>query len=345
VTPGAPYRCVEVEGQAPVARLRRLPERPWDDVVIVRPRLVGLCRSDLKELQGTRRERRDFGHEIVGTVEWAPERVARGRGDWVSFNPNAAIERGSGFGEWLVARGEAAELQRAFPLVPGQLPLRKLVACEPLACAAHCALALRSRIGACALRGARVAVLGAGNAGTLIAMVLRALGAEITLLNRGRSRLALLAERGIFAAEQLVPLTEARAGAYDAVVPATSFLDEHVLRASLALLRRGGLALLYGGTTAGTTLPGRGLRLDALRRHEAVAGISWEGKPVTIAGSYGAAADDFALVARLLAEAPESFPVERLITREVGLEELPELLVRLARDEQGYAGKVVVVLP
>jgi threonine dehydrogenase-like Zn-dependent dehydrogenase len=304
--------------------------------------LIGICRSDIKEVLGNRQMRKDFGHEIVGIVEWASVSVPLSRGDLVGFDPHVHISRTSGFGELVLAEGDSTNLQRAFPKVKGSISLRKLVFWEPMACAQHCVSNLLRYKGVSRLDDVRIGVVGAGNAGTLIGLLLKHLGATITAFNRSQSRLELLKERQIFSETELRRLGENDLDLFDVIIPATDFLYSSVLGFSIHALRPNGLLLLFGGTRKDDVLPNTSLLIDRVRRHEDLLNIVCEDKPLQIGGTYGALGDDFSKVIDLLSDFPAYFPVEHLVTQEIFLSDLPEMLKAFAYGRREYRGKIVV---
>lgn len=338
------YRRIELSPDGPVLRACSLPDLAGQNAVVIRPLMAGICRSDIKEVQGVRPLRSDFGHEVVGSVEWSGESVCLKRGDLVSLDPNVPIHRTPAFGELLVASGNPTELEFAFPKVQQNISLKKLVMCEPLACARHCVSNLCRHLAVSELEGLRVGIVGAGNAGTFIAMILKYLGAKVILFNRGLDRLEFLRHHRLFAADELGILGSSPLTLFDAVVPTTSFLYNDVLHFALKIVKPRGLLLLYGGTSKDSALPGIDLDIDAIRRRESSLQVSWRGKAVRIAGTYGALRSDFSAVIDYLDRAPAAFPVERMITREVTLEELPATFRSLTAQEAHYIGKVIVIL-
>ncbi|GAA0344225.1 alcohol dehydrogenase catalytic domain-containing protein [Actinoallomurus spadix] len=328
---------VELTGSGP--RLSRArPRRPdGADAVLVEPLIVGVCRSDLKEIAGRRPGPSQFGHELVGVVTRSstPRLPVGAR---VCLDPNVPVTRGTGFARAMWVGGDAEALVRALPLAPAGVAERRLVFAEPLACAAHCLSMARRHRGGGSLRGAAVCVLGAGTAGVLIGRLAEADGARVLLANRDADRLAFLAERRMLPDGGGVPLAglpgpaAGSAGEHDVVIVATSFVLPELLEHALRLVRPGGLVMLYGGTAAGDRLPGLDCDLDRVRRGERVAAASWRGRPVRVGGSYGTTPGDFGVALRALATAPDGLGVERLITAEVTLPELPAALGRLAAE-------------
>ncbi|QUF06384.1 alcohol dehydrogenase catalytic domain-containing protein [Actinosynnema pretiosum subsp. pretiosum] len=331
--PGALGRVVELgaEGPALVAGIA-VP----GGGALVEVELMGVCRSDLKEVAGTRGGPGQFGHELVGRVVES-DVPGLHAGMRVCLDPNRPVTRGSGFADRLRVRGDAEEVRLALPAVPEGVPARRLVFAEPAACAAHCLGAVRRHLGT-EVAGRSVHVLGAGIAGVLIATLAERAGARVALRNRSADRLGFLRERGV-----LLSAVDGADGAVDlerpdAVVVAASFVVDELLVEALDLVRPGGLVLLYGGTRAGQRLAGLDVDLDAVRRGELRVEAVWRGSPVVVGGSYGTAPEDFATAIGAVAD--ERLGVERLVTREARLAELPDVLRELVSGRQ--LGKVVV---
>ncbi|HEX6355395.1 alcohol dehydrogenase catalytic domain-containing protein [Actinophytocola sp.] len=299
------------------------PERPPDGpAVLVRIELAGLCRSDLKEVAGARHGASQFGHEIVGVVaESGVPGLPPGRR--VGLDPNvAAVRRGSGFATAMWVAGPAEKLLAALPTLPAGLSARRLVFAEPVACVRHCLSALTTHLGR-PLPGVRLAVLGAGTAGVLTAGLAQTLGASVILGNRGGDRVAFLHERRLLDAP-VGPFEELPSNGVDAAVITTSFVRPDVFTEALRVVTPGGFVLLYGGTAPGDKLDGLDCDLDTVRRTETVVPVRWRGKPVLVGGSYGTVRSDFAAAVGALADS--ALPVERMITGEVPLAELPGVL-------------------
>ncbi len=314
------------------------PRRPdTRDAVLVEPALVGICRSDLKEVGGRRPGPSQFGHEVVGLVtESSTRRLPAG--SRVCLDPNVPLRRGTGFARSMWVGGEASQLVRALPLAPDGVDARRLVFAEPMACAAHCLTMTRTHLGADGLRDVSLCVIGAGMAGVLIARLARTAGARVDVLNRDGDRLEFLASRDALPGIGGGLLAEA-SGAYDVVVVATSFVLPALLERALDLVRAGGLVMLYGGTASGDRLDGLDCDLDTVRRSEQVRSAAWRGRPVLVGGSYGTTTDDFQTALRSLSGTPDGLGVERLITTEVSLAELPGTLLRMATSRE--LGKVL----
>lgn len=321
-----------------------VPSAPWqlryEHGLIARPLAIGVCQSDIKEVARLREGPSQFGHELVAQVEAAWGDAPAAVGDRVCLDPNAPIHRGTGFATLMPADGPAETLRTAFHRVPPGAPLHRLVFAEPLACAVRCVdKALRHR-GAPRLAPCRIGVVGAGIAGTLIALCARELGASVRLFNRTEDRLAFLEGTGLLDGRELGPLDSIRDD-LDMTILATDFVRDELLRWALRATRPGGLVILYGGTRAGDTLAEAGVEVNRLRRDEQAASITWGDKALTIAGTYGTDPASFARAIAWLACDPARFALERLIVREIGLDELPHLLKRSAFTRS--VGKTVVI--
>lgn len=298
---------------------------PGEHAVRVRIEVAGLCRSDLKEIAGNRHGVSQFGHELVGVVEEStlPDLPS---GQRVTLDPNVAVERGTGFATRMWAAGPADRLTAALPVVPHGVEARRLVFTEPLACAQHCLAAIARHLGT-GLSGLRLGVLGAGTAGVLMAGLADALGAEVALGNRSADRTSFLRERRVLDVP-IGPMESLPEGGLDVAVVATTLVWPAVLEQALRLIAPGGLVMLYGGTAPGDALEGLGCDLDTTRRNEIAVAASWKGKAVRVGGSYGTVPADFGAAVGALTEQAfaAALPVERMITQEIQLADLPRVL-------------------
>lgn len=334
------YRVVELSAKGPILTTQRFQDTKSNDTIIVKPIMVGVCRSDIKEAQGNRTVRQDFGHEIVAKVEWTDAPVSLSIGDLVCFDPHVELSRTSGFADLIVAKGSPSAIHRAFLKVTHEISFEKLVFCEPMACAQHCVSNLLRYLQMLHLHGLRVGIIGAGNSGTLIGLLIKNLGGEVKLFNRSIERLEFLQERQIFSLNELSLLTESAIGNFDVVIPTTSFLYSSVLNLAVQAVKPNGLILLFGGTKKGDCLLDTNVDIDFIRRKEQLVNITWQDKSFQIGGTHGALSDDFLKVIELFKNAPSSFPIERLITKIIPLDDLPRALQDLAKSAS--QGKIIV---
>jgi alcohol dehydrogenase len=216
--------------------LRDIPTPSSESECLVRVSLAGICGTDLHMRHGYA----DFtgipGHEFVGTVERVGHREDRG---WLGRRVVGDINIGCGScgscragvkehcetRQVLGIRGRHGSLAEFLSLparnlhaVPDALPDAAAVFTEPVA--AGCRILAQLRIGP----GHRVAVLGDGRMGLLVAQVLANSGASLVLFGRHEARLALGRALGLDARPTPSgPL--ARGDRFDVVVEITGRAD------------------------------------------------------------------------------------------------------------------------
>ncbi len=187
----------------------------------IRLRLAGICNTDLELLRGYYGFAGRPGHEFVGVVEeadsafWVGKRVvgeinlACGSCDWCTSGLGRHCPRRTvlgilrhpgAFAEWLTLPEENL-LE-----VPASLSDEEAVFCEPVAAACE----IQEQLGR--LRGERVAVLGDGKLGLLIAQVLQLGGAQVHLFGRHAEKMAIA---------EAVGVRVGGAGEFDVTVDAT----------------------------------------------------------------------------------------------------------------------------
>ncbi|MFQ6327054.1 hypothetical protein ACLMAL_13070 [Nocardia sp. CWNU-33] len=311
--------------------------------VVLAPRAVGVCRSDLREISGIRFGRRDFGHEIIGSILDCTPALANLRGRTVVFDPHPKLaHRTSGFAELVELTGDSNQLRAALVPVPAGLPDRVAVFAEPLACAVHCATRLHTATADLALSPeTTIAVFGAGMAGTLISTVLTATGHRSVLLNPSSPRIEFLRSRrampsGVLDSHQHCP-------PFQRIVVATAAATPQVLATCLDMLADDGLLLIFAGTRPGDRLDT--IDIDRLRRTEDLHELSRSSGRYHLAGSHGATRADFHTALKLLQQAPDagwspSLCVERLTTQVLGLDAAADYLT--ANAARGGLGKTIV---
>jgi threonine dehydrogenase-like Zn-dependent dehydrogenase len=178
---------------------------PGPEDALVRVRLAGICATDLEIIKGYAGFEGILGHEFVGEVVSAPDSF------WVGQRVVATINMGCGVCEVCRRDGEehcpqrtalgisrhgifadyTSLPQRNLLAVPDSVPDEAAVFTEPLAAA------LRIREQVLLSPDQRVAVLGPGRLGLLIAQVLAVAGTEVTVLGRRAGSLALPAQLGL----------------------------------------------------------------------------------------------------------------------------------------------------
>lgn len=229
MTDSSAMRALVFDGQLQIQTIATPVLMPGE--ALIRPRLVGICATDLQLTRGYKgfpqRGPAVLGHEFVGTVvacadpQWIGRRVVGEinaacrqcptclRGD-VAHCPQRTT---------LGINGRDGTLAECFALpvanlyeVPVALPDQAAVFAEPLAAALEILEQTQLR------PTDRVAVVGDGKLGLLVAQVLRLPGAEVVVVGRHPERWSLLQRQQITATAAIKDLAER---SYDLVVDCT----------------------------------------------------------------------------------------------------------------------------
>ncbi|WP_340614094.1 alcohol dehydrogenase catalytic domain-containing protein [Xenorhabdus thailandensis] len=88
-----------------------------DDTLVIRLDYMGVCRTAIKEIIGSRDILIDrgslFGHEFVGIMFFAGISTGYQEGEPVTFNPNITPNRTAGFVEYVFVHGLEDVLEQA----------------------------------------------------------------------------------------------------------------------------------------------------------------------------------------------------------------------------------------
>lgn len=174
--------------------------RPHAGHVLVRVRLAGICNTDIELLRGYYGFRGRPGHEFVGERVDTGQRVvgeinlACGKCDWCARGLGRHCPRRTVLG--IVRHPGAFAEYLTLPeanlfAVPAHVPDEHAVFTEPVAAA--CEILDQVRIA----KGERVAVLGDGKLGLLIAQVLAAHGADVHLYGKHKNKLKIAQKCGL----------------------------------------------------------------------------------------------------------------------------------------------------
>jgi L-iditol 2-dehydrogenase len=149
----------------------------------------------------------------------------------------------------------AAIVRQNLLVLPDRLSYREAAFCEPLACALHGLDAVR--LGS----GDHVAILGAGSIGLLLVQVCKQAGARVILISRSTSKIELARKLGADAVIDLETIrsNEERIRELTTHGQGVELAIEAVGRPELwelavALTRKGGNAILFGGCEPGTSV-------------------------------------------------------------------------------------------
>jgi len=237
--------------------LQEVPSPAIPGECLVRVTLAGICGTDLQMLEGYAGFTGIPGHEFVGVVEHAPAPDAHWIGRRVVGEINVGCgacdlcrkgvkehcphrtvvgirERSGAFAEYLSLPG--GNLHH----VPDRIDDAAAVFVEPVAAA--CRILEQTPIDA----SMRVAVIGDGRLGNLVAQVLRTRTSQLVLFGRHAAKIAVAQALGIDARV----MADDEAGGYDVVVDATGRPDG--LERVLALVKPRGTVVLKS-TCNGTT--------------------------------------------------------------------------------------------
>lgn len=337
---GRLYRTVERRDGRLWLNTAAVTDPAAEAVAVLEPELVGVCRSDLRELANDRYLRRDFGHEIVGRIIASRPEGLFIPGQRVVYDPHPELERTCGFAELVELSGSSQALRAALVPVGDAVAPVAAVFAEPLACAVHCVRRLEVASQARGIPGkCEVAILGAGTAGALIAATLLDRDVPVRLLNRSPARVEFLHSKGFLPAHALgEPAVSQR---FPRVVLATAVASPEALRRATELVEPGGLLLVFAGTGPETTISGT--PLDPVRRQEQLVGVEADGHSLYVAGTHGAVTEDFHDSLALLSPSHVcalAERVEELVTDVLTLQEATEVLPRHIGD--GFLGKIIV---
>ncbi|MEF3696660.1 MDR/zinc-dependent alcohol dehydrogenase-like family protein [Desulfolutivibrio sp.] len=316
-------RAVSFSGQNQCLTDREKPE-PRPGQAVIRVTVAGICNTDVELAKGYMGFSGTPGHEFVGVVEAAPDAP-----QWIGRRVAADINWGCGvcpvclttgsrhcpnrttlgiagwdgaFAQWLAA--PVANLHA----VPDSVSDREAVFAEPLAAA----LEVSQQVHLTAKT--RLAVLGDGKLGILIACALRHVCPGIVLIGKHARKLEVAARQGVRA--RLLADQEERRERFDVVVEATG--REDGLARAMDLVRPEGM--IVAKTTVAGTAP---LSLARLVVDE-----------ISLVGSR---CGDIALALHYLKE--RLVDVTPLIEAEYDLEDFVEAFVRASRPG---AGKILL---
>jgi L-iditol 2-dehydrogenase len=306
-------RAVRIEGPRRVSSVDVPEPEAAPGEVIVRVRAAAICATDRRLANLGTPESRIPGHEVAGVLEDGAQvgvqpnvgcgrcaSCALGLENRCPDHVDIGIQRDGGLAEWiLVPEGHAVTLDGfPFDLAPS---------IEPLACCLH-AVAMLDVAG-----GEVAVVVGAGTLGIIGMWALQAAGARVVVVQRSEARRHLAAELGADAVigpgDDVTAALGSRPGVALVTAPgveALSWAVEHV--------DVGGRVHAFAGS------PG-GARIDANLVHY---------RHLRLMGSTGSTVDDYRR-ARDLARSG-SVPLERLPSRTVSLDEVPQILLDARPD-------------
>ena len=255
--------------------LRSVPEPlAADEELIVRVTAAGICGSDRHLISGEYPASPPvtLGHEVEGIVEGTAPGATVAVGTRVAIDPNIAclncrycrmglvghcenlhavgVDRDGGLAELVtIPQRQAYEL-------PSDLPTGFGALCEPLACC------LRAMDHAMVQPGDKVAILGGGVIGQLLAQLARVAGGRVVLVTRQRQRRQLAESLGAVATvdpldgdagETIAGPGGFAPGGVDVAFEAAGVAD--TFRQALGVARRAGKVVVVGAASTSLTVP------------------------------------------------------------------------------------------
>jgi L-iditol 2-dehydrogenase len=306
-------RAVRIDGPRRVAVLDVDDPVAAPGEVAIRVEAAAICATDRRLANAGTPEPRIPGHEVAGVLEDATEvgvqpnvgcgrctSCALGLENRCPDHVDIGIQRDGGLAEWIVVpEGHAVTLDGfPFDLAPS---------IEPLACCLHAVAMLDVADGEVAV------VVGAGTLGIIGMWAFQAVGARVAVVQRSEARRHLAAELGADAVigpgDDVTAALGSRPGVALVTAPGVEALSWAVDHVDV-----GGRVHAFAGSPGGAPIDANLVHYRHLR----------------LMGSTGSTVDDYRR-ARDLARSG-SVPLERLPTRTVSLDEVPEILLDARPD-------------
>ncbi len=310
---------------------------PDDNTIIIKIHLSGICRADVKEVSESRDIPEDrgplFGHEINGIITYAGKNTGFEKDQLVSFNPNVTPQRTTGFAEYMVIKGPQNILKET--VIPyTTLDNEKAILVEPLSATYHSMEKLIEYTGS--IKNIKIAIFGAGNAGTMLGLFAKRKGASIKLFNIDDGRIQ-FAEK-IFEKGEIFRFSDYSRFEFDIVIVTITRITHDSLKMAYECVKSNGYIHLYGGTRSIDKFLDTEVNIDKIRRNELLKTINYKGKIINLTGAYGSGPYDFKRVFEIL----DDLPVTILISKQIKFEEFPKLIMDMASGKEDYPGKVIV---
>ena len=115
-----------------------------------------------------------------------------------------------------------------------------------------------------------------------------------------------------------------------------------MLRVAFEIVKPNGFLHLYGGTRKEDKFLESSVDIDSIRREELFTTTNYQEKELHISGAYGCLKEDFEEGFSLYQRSSEIFPLQRLISKTISLEELPDVIMSMASGQKDFPGKVLV---
>ncbi len=325
----------------------QFPQKLDKNTLVIKPFYMGICRADVKEVIGSRDIPMDrgplFGHEFVGEILYAGDQTGFIAGVQVTFNPNITPNRTTGFAEYFFITADKNTLKLAIIPLNQEISINPPWQPEPFACIVHSLDKYLELTHVNNLDDRHVGIIGAGNSGIMFGLYAKYLGAKVKLLNRGTMRIDFTREKDLFNEDEIDLLGNYKEyeNKFDVVIVVPTKIEPDILETSTKIVQDNGVLHLYGGTRQNDML--QNINIDKVRREELIDGpISQNGKKFNVSGAYGCIKEDYLKAFNLYLKFHLQFPLEKLISKEISLQEFPEIIISMANNKIDFPGKVLV---
>ena len=246
-------------------------------LLILRPKYVGICSSDIKEITGSRIDRSDFGHEcLLEVIE--SDHINYKPSDLVVLDPHINVERDSAFSELMCISASPKSIEKALYKVQGLNPLWILV--EPLACVIHACEHVSFR------EVDKILIVGAGFFGYLFYKYLESKGLSCTITNRSNKRLEYL--KSFDEEINTVYQDDLKSNFFDVCIFSGSSIDYDFMLNQITSVKPQGCAIMFSPVEQDFKH-----NMYDIRNHELYSPIKIKHKIVYFQGTSGAQDIDF----------------------------------------------------
>lgn len=331
------YKSAELtNGQVKIV-INDLPN-PDEDTIFIKIFLSGICRADVKEVSDSRDIAEDrgplFGHELNGIITFAGKDTGFKENQLVTFNPNVTPNRTTGFADYMILKAPKNILKQAVIPYDRKLDKQKTILVEPLSATYHSLEKLIGYTGP--IKSKKIAIIGAGNAGTMLGLFAKRKGASVKLFNIDDGRIQFAQK--IFEKDEVFKFSDYSKFEFDIVIVTITIITPKSLKMAYECVKSDGFIHLYGGTRSDHKFLDTEVNIDTIRRNELLKTINYKGKIINLTGAYGSGPDDFKSVFNIL----DDLPVNKLISKQIQFQEFPKLIMDMARGKVDYPGKVIV---
>lgn len=344
------YKKAELKnGKVNILEINITEEKLTQNTVLIKIDYVGICRADIKEVIGSRDIPTDrgplFGHELIGSVVFSGEESGFKLGELVTLNPNITPNRTTGFAEYILVHDNKENLDQTIIRVPESEILDHIWMPEPFACIVHATDKLVELANLPTnLEGQKIGIIGAGCSGLMFSMYFKYLGASVVVFNRGEMRRNFAINQNILPESEIYLLDQIDnfKNHFDIVIVVPTRVTTSILEKAAYIAKDNGILHIYGGTRAGDKFLDSDLNIDVIRRQEKIGHVVNSGKNLFIAGAYGCYKKDYEVSFKLHTDYPDYFPLGKIISKEISLNELSELMHDMAIEAQDFPGKILV---